>query len=235
MRVAIHQPQYWPWPPYVHKVMSADTFVYLDTVQFSKNGFQNRNQLKSERGPVWLTAPVRHHFGQAILETKVTDPSVLRSHFRTLEANYASTPGFQRWKSELQLLLETQEDELCSIVIAVTEWLLQKLGVSTRRVRASEIRGAAGRGSALVASICKSLGATAYLTGTGGLAYMDVSDFSRIRCRVWVQDWTAPVYRQAHPLVGFLDGLSALDLLLNCPDTAGHLIASAGRWRLVDA
>ena len=23
VRVAIHQPQYWPWPPYLHKVLAA--------------------------------------------------------------------------------------------------------------------------------------------------------------------------------------------------------------------
>jgi len=53
--------------------MSADIFVYLDTVQFSKNGLQNRNQIKTAQGPAWLSVPVRHQFGQEIRETLIAD------------------------------------------------------------------------------------------------------------------------------------------------------------------
>ena len=45
--VAIHQPQYLPWQPYFAKALASDLFVYLDTVQFQKNGVQNRNQVKT--------------------------------------------------------------------------------------------------------------------------------------------------------------------------------------------
>ena len=31
--LAIHQPNYLPWPGYLHKLAACDRFVYLDAVQ----------------------------------------------------------------------------------------------------------------------------------------------------------------------------------------------------------
>ena len=101
MKVSIHQPQYWPWPPYIHKVMSADLFVYLDIVQFSKNGFQNRNMVKGQTGPLWLTIPVIHDLEQSIQYAHGSGPKILQKHWRTLQANYANTEGFKKWGDEI--------------------------------------------------------------------------------------------------------------------------------------
>jgi len=53
MIVAIHQPQYMPWLGYFYKMDRADAFIHLDTVQFRKSEFQNRNRIKSENGWHW--------------------------------------------------------------------------------------------------------------------------------------------------------------------------------------
>ena len=235
MKVAIHQPQYFPWPPYVHKVMSADIFVYLDTVQFSKNGLQNRNQIKTAQGPMWLTIPVRQQLGQSISETEIADHRAIEKHWKTLTASYGRTPGFERWREELQALLSTSAGSLADLAIASTEWMLRKLQVQNKRIRASEVPEAEGRASKLVASICRALNATEYLTGTGALSYLDRKDFDAIDCKVMVQHWQPFQYEQAYERAGFVSDLSTLDLLLNCPESAGQLIASAGDWRPIEA
>ena len=48
--VSIHQPAYLPWLGYFDKIRRADRFVYLDTVQFQKQSFQNRNKIRTEIG-----------------------------------------------------------------------------------------------------------------------------------------------------------------------------------------
>jgi hypothetical protein len=232
MRVAIHQPQYWPWPRYLHKAMTADVFVYLDTVQFSKNGLQNRNQIKTAQGPLWLTLPVSQHLGQSIRETRLADARAPVKHFKTLTANYARTAGFQRWKGELEAVFTQPGTSLCDLAIASTEWMLQKLGAVSRRVRASELAGLDPglQASKLVAGICQLLGARGYLTGRGALEYMQPADFAAIRCEVQVQAWRPFEYPQLPVAEPFVPDLSTLDLLLNCPDTAAGLIAGAGDW-----
>ena len=233
MQVAIHQPQYWPWPRYIHKVMSADVFVYLDTVQFGKNGLQNRNQIRTSQGPLWLTIPVKQQLGQTIRETKIADTGAAQKHWKTLAHNYSGTPGFPLWRDELDRMLHCRTGSLCEVAVATTEWMLEKLGVDNRRNRASEIPEAQGQGSVLIAEICRSLGATSYLTGSGALEYMKREDFSDINCEVWAQGWSGLDYQQAQPQVEFIPDLSTLDLLLNCPDTASQLIQSAGSWKLL--
>lgn len=228
MKIAIHQPQYFPWPPYVHKIMCADIFVYLDTVQFSKNGVQNRNQIKTSQGPQWLTLAVKHELGRSILETPLAEVNATVKHWKTLQANYARTPGFLRWKDELHDLLHQEYRTLDEVAIASTEWMIDKLGISNKRLRASEIQGIHGRASELVASICEALGATHYLTGTGALDYMEAEDFKRINCEVLVQRWQPFTSQQAHG--DFVSNLSTLDLLLNEPDHAAESIAAAGSW-----
>ena len=42
MIVTIHQPNFAPWTGYFDKMTKADVFVLLDTVPFTKGGFQNR-------------------------------------------------------------------------------------------------------------------------------------------------------------------------------------------------
>lgn len=235
MRVAIHQPQYWPWPRYIHKALTADVFVYLDTVQFSKNGLQNRNQIRTQQGALWLTLPVSQRLGQTIRDTRLADARAPRKHFKTLAAHYARTPGFARWKDELETLLSGGDGRLCELAIASTEWILRKLGAPSRRLRASEIAGAGpdAQGSRLVAALCETLGARAYLTGRGALEYMEPADFRAIGCAVEAQTWSEFTYVQFPPGVAFVPDLSTLDLLLNCPDHAAGLIRQAGGWELL--
>lgn len=236
MKVSIHQPQCWPWPRYIHKIASCDIFVYLDTVQFSKNGFQNRNRIKTPTGASWLTVPVLQRLGQEIHEVKISDSAALQRQSRTLALNYARTVGFQRWAGDLQQLLESPTDSLCEFAISSTEWMLEKLGVETRRIVASEIVRSKSHGSQLIASICEALHATSYLTGNGALAYMEPLDFQKVGCDILIQQWTAFEYDQVFPEVGFVSDLSTIDLLLNCPDTAAQLINSHASWlRLGDS
>jgi WbqC-like protein family len=228
VKVAIHQPQYFPWPHYVHKVLSADIFVYLDSVQFSKNGVQNRNQIKTTQGSLWLTIPVRNHLGQLLKDTKVAEPGATRKHWKTIKTSYARTPGFARWQSELSQLLDRDIEFLMEPAIDSTEWMLKKLNLSTERIKASELDGIGGESSKLIASICRALRATSYLTGTGALAYLNENDFTEIGCDVMVQHWQPFPYNQVNG--EFVPDLSTLDLLLNCPDEALNLINAAGSW-----
>ena len=71
MIVAAHQPQYLPWLGYFDKIDKADVFVLLDTVQFKKNEWQNRNKIKTAQGWQWLTVPVMFKHPQRINEVPI--------------------------------------------------------------------------------------------------------------------------------------------------------------------
>src|SRR4051812_23664314 len=56
--VTCHQPTYLPWAGLFHKLALADVFVVMDTVTYSRSGWQNRNRVKGVHGPYWLTVPL---------------------------------------------------------------------------------------------------------------------------------------------------------------------------------
>ena len=47
MIVTVHQPEHLPWLGFFDKMRQADVFVLLDTTQFAKDDFQNRNRIKT--------------------------------------------------------------------------------------------------------------------------------------------------------------------------------------------
>ena len=71
MKVAIHQPQYLPWLGYLDKLDSADVFIILDTVQFKKHEWQNRNRIRTKEGWQWLTVPIIDRFPERIDRVEV--------------------------------------------------------------------------------------------------------------------------------------------------------------------
>ena len=56
--VAIMQPTYLPWLGYFALMDRVDIFVFLDSVQFERRSWQQRNRIKGPDGPRMLTVPV---------------------------------------------------------------------------------------------------------------------------------------------------------------------------------
>ena len=52
------QPTLFPWSGYLGLMMNVDKFIYLDTVQFARRSWQQRNQIKTNNGAEWITIPV---------------------------------------------------------------------------------------------------------------------------------------------------------------------------------
>ena len=75
MRVAIHQPEFFPWIGFFDKMKRVDTYVIFDHVQFKKRYFENRNRLKIKDDSTWVTLPVltKGRFNQRISDVEIND------------------------------------------------------------------------------------------------------------------------------------------------------------------
>lgn len=227
MIVGIHQPHYLPWLPYCDKVDQCDLFVYLDTVQFQKNGLQNRNQVKSASGPAWLTVPVHASLTTSIADTEIADQRWGIKHIRTIEMNYARAPWIDLFRGGLKPVLEQEWHSLPDLNIAIMEWLCASLQIKTQCVRASQLN-VAGKAQELVINICKAVGADVYLSGKGASSYQDEKIFRDNGIELCYLDYHNRSYPQCHPAVGFVPDLSALDLVLNTGSEARSIML-AGR------
>ena len=80
--IAIMQPTYLPWLGYFAMIDQVDVFIIFDSVQFSKRSWQQRNQIKTASGPMWLTVPVasKGKRGQLINEVEI---DIIRNYHST--------------------------------------------------------------------------------------------------------------------------------------------------------
>ena len=90
MRLAAHQPQYLPWLGFFDKMDRVDRFVLLDSVQYKKNEWQNRNRIRTATGWQWLTVPVHYRFPMTIREVEIDEiGSWRRKHREALRIQHA--------------------------------------------------------------------------------------------------------------------------------------------------
>ena len=75
MKIAIHQPEHFPYMGFFMKMYQSDLFVILDDVQFTKGNFQHRNRFLNSNGKEeWFTIPLEkkpHH--KLIKDIKTND------------------------------------------------------------------------------------------------------------------------------------------------------------------
>jgi hypothetical protein len=227
--VAIHQPHYLPWLGYLAKWAAADVFVFLDTVQYEKNGWQNRNRVKTATGPRWLTVPVHARLGTPLAAVEVDRGQAWRSrHLRTIEDAYARAPHLAGHHEALRRLYATDWQRLAPLAVASAEWLARAMGVATPTRLASALGVEATDPSERLVAICRAVGADTYLAGRDGARYMDAERFAAAGIALRYQHYKHPAYPQLHG--EFVPFLSGLDLLLTHGDDALALLRSGDAW-----
>jgi hypothetical protein len=212
MRVTIHQPQFLPWLGYLDKIDQADLFIVLDTVQFKKNEWQNRNRIRASNGWQWLTVPVLQQFGQRIDRVLINPTAAWKAqHLRALDMHYARAPYRHQYLSQLRELYAMPWTKLSDLNQATVQWLLQAYGVTTPVHRASQYTAREEPTDRLI-DLCQAVGATQYLAGAGAEQYMERARFRASGIELELQTFQHPIYRQMYE--PFEPNLSALDLLL---------------------
>jgi hypothetical protein len=216
MTVVVLQPGYLPWLGFFDQLRRADVFVYYDDVQYDTHGWRNRNRIKTQHGPLWLTVPVRH---SGLSKPRILDVEIdsrtnwAKKHAASIRQAYAGAPFTKQYVPALEEVLMRSWERLVDLDLAVAALMAAWLGAQPRVERASALGIAGGQSERLV-SICRHFGATSYLTGNAARDYLDVALFEANGIAVSWQEFSHPVYPQLHG--EFVPYLSALDLLLNC-------------------
>lgn len=213
MIVGIHQPHYLPWLRYFDKLARCDTFILLDDVDFTKNGWQNRNKIKSANGPLMLTVPVQQKAGQKINEVTIADKPWARRHWQSITQCYRSAPHFEEFAAPLEPLYQRSWTSLVDLNVAMLEPILKSLDISIPLVRSSQLSVEAASTDRIV-DLVKAVGGTAYLTGAYALeVYLDGNAFEQAGLELKIHNWKCGEYPQRYPRAGFVPDLAFLDLL----------------------
>ena len=231
MIVAAHQPNLLPWLGYFDKMRKADLFVSVDHVQMERQSFQNRAQIKTGEGPRWLTVPVvQESRGERIIDKRVDNSRDGRFRwgrkaFLTMKYAYQATPHFGAYEEGLQRIFDSQWEQLVPLNETLIDVCRKALEIRTPIVRSSHLK-VSGAKSEMILNICREVGAEAYLSGAGASrSYLDVAAFERAGIRVLWQDFKHPRYLQHPKAGGFVERLSALDLIFNCGPQSGRVLS----------
>lgn len=215
MIVSAHQPAHLPWLGYLDKIARSDVFVYLDDVQFEKNSFTNRNRIKTPQGIAWLTVPLhaKGHLSGTIRDLRIDDSRPWRlKQLKTIEVAYRRAPAFEAVFTQISAWIADPTPVFADYCWQQLQGWVAQAGLSTRLIRASSL-GLVSRKSDLVLDICRSLGATRYLSGALGAGYLAEADFADAGITIEYQAFDCPPYPQ---LWGdFVPTLSALDYWMN--------------------
>ncbi len=236
MKIAIAQPTYLPWLGYFDLLDQVDQFVLLDSVQFEKQSWQQRNRIKTPTGLQWLTVPVvfRGRLSQCIADVEIREPDFWRDHVRAIELNYRRAPFFELYFGEVSEQIRSQAAHLnlSQLTTGMLHWFTRTIGIGTPIVQASCLP-VQGKRTELLAEICASLGAAAYLSPLGSAEYLlnELAILTNRGIEVTFHHYEHPEYRQLFP--PFLPYACVLDLLFNEGDQALAVIRGGRRTPLL--
>lgn len=219
MKVCIIQPSYIPWKGFFHQISQSNVFVFLDTVQYDKRGWRNRNKIKTRQGTDWLTIPVHAHGthdGLLIQDVRVQGLEWAESHLQKIQFNYQKAPAFDRefpWLKELILETAQANTHISRITSELTIAIARRLDIQhTRFIYASDLHIETSNPSERLLKIVQQLDGSAYLSGPSAQSYLDVSQFNKAGISVEWMRYDYPEYPQLYP--PFTHQVSILDLML---------------------
>lgn len=183
LRIGISQSNYVPWLGYFELISKCDVFVFLESVQYTKNDWRNRNIIRTNDRPHWLTVPVStgNSMNLKLNNVKVSDANWSQRHRKILQTAYGKKLAQlnygdlfeQIYNEELQELMKISE-----INIYILKKLLSILRINTRIVIYNEVD--ALDKELRVLKICQSLKANTYITTEKGSSYINKENFHNL-------------------------------------------------------
>jgi hypothetical protein len=208
-----HQYAYLPWLGYFHKVALADNFVILDSVQFEKNSFTNRNKIKTSNGEAWLTIPVemKGHLDKTAIDIQMDSRSNWkRKHWNSLLMNYKKAPFFDQYAGFFESYYQLETLKLSEFIENSTLFFLKELKINVAISKLSEL-GVESKKQELIVDLCKRTNSTAFVFGALGKNYAEKELFDTNGISIYFQEYKHPVYEQLWgdfvPYMGIVDAL----------------------------
>lgn len=206
MRVVCQQPNYIPWLGYFEQIARADAFVYLDNVQWIRQGRQHRSRVPFQTAPKdpfeknFLTVPVH---GQGHRERFIRDMEIdhsrawHKSHWGLLKALYGKAPEF---KTQLEPLFRPfleqapQHKFLIDLCEASVALFWKPLELKAQVWHASDLEPEGVKSERLL-HICQTLEATEYYAALGASRYLELPLFRSANIQVrWQNFRKAPLH-----------------------------------------
>lgn len=216
MIIGILQPGYLPWLGFFEQMYKSDVFVIYDDVQYDKEGWRNRNRIKSANGVQWLSVPVQFKLSKAQLITEIRIDNKVnwrKKHLASIRQNYMKSLYFKDYIGFFEEAYAREWEYLIDLDLFFIVGLAKFLGMGDKIINRSSAVAVQGDRIGRLINLCKYFGTDTFYEGYSGKNYIDEEIFLAQGIKVEYQNYQHPVYRQLYG--EFVPFLSIIDLLFN--------------------
>lgn len=227
MVIGILQPGYLPWLGFFEQLHRCDVFVIYDDVQYDKDGWRNRNRIKTANGVQWLTVPVHVNFNERPLINEVRIDNKVnwrKKNLASIRHNYSRAPFFRDYIHIFEDAYSRDWEYLVDIDVHFILKLSESLGLGGRKIVRSSGLDITGDRIQRLINICRLFEGDTFYEGAAGMNYIDQASWTEHGIRVEFQDYAHPVYRQLYG--EFVPHLSVIDLIFNHGEESLSILAN---------
>ena len=226
-----HQPEFMPWLGYISKAVMSDAYFVLDSVQFVKDVFQNRNKIriKSNIGWQWLTVPVLDVKKHLLNWTDVRIDNSQHwktKHLNSIYYSYAKANYFDIIYNDIEKIYQNNWDFLIDFIVYIREYTFKKFNIHIPVYRTTDLieqgYDISGQKTDLIINMCKVIGADNFVFGSVGRTYVDKEKFNEADIQFYFQNFKHPTYNQIQG--EFIPNMSFIDLLFNYGDESVNIL-----------
>ena len=214
MKLAVMQPYFLPYIGYFQLIAAVDRFIVYDNIEYTKQGWINRNRLLRNGGPALFSLPLRRasDFADVRERNLAADfkPARLLNQFA---GAYRKAPYFGSTLPIIEEILHQGDTNLFRLLHRSIEVLCRHLSIATPIEISSDVpidHGLAKQEKVL--ALCRAMHADIYVNSIGGMELYSHQDFRS--AGVDLRFIRTKPYEYAQFGGEFVPALSIIDLLM---------------------
>ena len=226
--IAVMQPYLFPYLGYYQLAFHADEFVFLDDVNFIRQGHIHRNQIDLRGSAHRFTLPVREASQNRHIRDHVfaDDSDAVLALIRQA---YRKHPQFASAFPVVEKVLSQRDRNVAHVTALSIRAVFEYLGLARRFLSSGELPNApALSGQDRIIDICLARGAVQYTNAIGGKALYSRADFAGRGLELRFLVPGDVVYRQPH--AHFVASLSMIDVMMCC--SPAEIVSFLARYTL---
>lgn len=215
-KCAIMQPHFLPWSGYFNLISKVEKFVFLDDAQYSKNSWQNRNYILSNKKKFLINIPVI----KSPLNTKIKDKLVDKKNnwknktAKILLQSYSQSQYYDHLKELVDYFLSIKSNYLSDYNIKLIKFIAKKIKINNQFLYSSEFNLSQKRTNKLI-NILEQLNVKEYLSPIGAKDYLSKDKFENLTdIKLSFNEFKVKKYTQPNQ-IKFIENLSIADVVAN--------------------
>ena len=216
MKLAIMQPYFFPYIGYFKLISQSENFVYLDDVNYIKQGWVHRNRILVNKQPLWVSLSLSNASqNRKINEIQIFfEDKIQEKILKTILMNYKKAPFFEETYSLIERLINYEDKNLANFLVHSTTEIAKSLKIDGVFARSSELMDTSSlRAQEKILAICKHHKTKDYINAPGGRDLYDEKYFTEQGIQLSFVDVKLSEYK--HFADPFVPGLSIIDVLMH--------------------